>query len=187
MGLRTPVIVSAVLGVLCILASACGGIVGLGDDAGSSGAQIEGGDDQSQPADASQDLPDQLPGSEASYPGPDSAMEGCYDCTVQQCDTQLTACNADAQCRDILMCLFAEGCLTTDGGTPNLDMLCAAQCCVNAGIPSPVGNPSVKMALVVVQCLDQFCSDPCGNSNEADGGGDAEITLDASDALLHVD
>ena len=179
------VVSAGALGLASIAAGGCGGSVdGDAQPAADSGADTALAVDTT-PADAPKETaPDtsaadttvaiDAPGSLFDVDIPDIAFEGgtaagCYDCTKDKCKAELTACDADAQCRSLVLCL------ATDCAGDITDTTCLFGCAAAAGVTSPT-DPVAAEAIAVGQCSQKNCADKCpGVPTGTDGGtGDAK-------------
>jgi hypothetical protein len=96
--------------------------------------------------------------------GEGGTLQDCYDCSVDNCTSDMEKCDADAKCRTILLCIFEEQCL---GGPNGLDYACGLGCATKAGI-SGLNDPAVGIAIEAANCVSKQCGDECGLP--ADGG-----------------
>lgn len=92
-----------------------------------------------------------------------ATLQGCYDCSVLNCSSEMETCEADDKCRTILLCLFEDQCF---GGANGIDYACGMGCSTKAGITS-MGDPSVAIALSAGQCISGNCKDDCGLPEDA--------------------
>ena len=93
-----------------------------------------------------------------------ATLQGCYDCAVASCPTEMDECQQDDKCRTMLLCLFEDQCF---GGSNGIEYTCGLGCAMQAGI-SGMSDPAVSIALAAGQCISGSCQDDCGVP--ADGG-----------------
>ncbi len=86
-----------------------------------------------------------------------ATLQGCYDCAVDHCTTEMQACEDDDKCRSILLCLFEDQCF---GGPNGLDIGCGWGCASKHGVTSPA-DPSVGIAMEAGKCISAACGDDC--------------------------
>ncbi len=101
-----------------------------------------------------------------------ATLQGCYDCAVATCSSEMSQCEQDDKCRTILLCLFEDQCF---GGANGIDMGCGMGCASKAGI-SGMGDPAVSIALAAGQCIAEGCEEECGLT--ADGGVPFDASMD---------
>lgn len=88
--------------------------------------------------------------------------KGCYDCTIDKCKSEVAACDKDAKCRGLLLCV-----LTTC--TSFSDTTCVIGCAVGAGVTSLM-DPVVATIQSVGTCNQMSCSDKCPELPDAGMG-----------------
>ena len=180
------VVGAGALGLVSIAAGGCGGSVdGEGTPAADSGVDTAVAVD-STPADTAKEAAADsktgedtataidAPGSLFDVDIPEIAFDGgtaagCYDCTKEKCKAELTTCDADPQCRSLVLCL------ATDCAGDVTDTTCLFGCAAAAGVSSP-SDPAAGEAIAVGQCTQKNCADKCpGVPTGTDGGtGDAK-------------
>lgn len=123
--------------------------------------------DQSVEAEAEAALPDGdfIEGSLFDLEMPDvvlndsgATLQGCYDCAVASCSSEMAECEQDDKCRTILLCLFEDQCF---GGANGIDYACGMSCATQAGI-SGFNDPAIAIALGAGQCIAGACREDCG-------------------------
>ncbi|MCC6645433.1 MAG: hypothetical protein IT374_07680 [Polyangiaceae bacterium] len=103
---------------------------------------------------------------DASIPDADlgdgQTASGCYECTKQQCDSELEACAQDSKCGPAAACVLTD-CLDNPGIT------CVGQCGFAAGITS-LNDPALGLVTAVAQCTSQKCPNDCPSFGLGQGG-----------------
>jgi hypothetical protein len=195
-------LLSIVAGAGCVVAvstTGCGGktdeqpaVVDSGDDTGI--VIVETGPETA--ADAATDVEEPVPDSPSLFELgdaiPDTTFDGgvtakgCYDCTTDQCKSEVEACDGDRKCR------FLFGCLLTECGGQITDQSCLLGCAVTAGVTSQ-NDPAVRKIFPIFECNQGKCSDACpalpggpdaGPDARPDATGDAaaDAPADTADA-----
>lgn len=120
-----------------------------------------------------------VPGSLFDVEVPDVQFEGgtsaktCYDCMTTKCKDEVGVCDADPQCRGIVLCLLSDcaGSFT--------DLGCAFGCAAMYGVTSP-SDPVATEALGVAQCVQKNCTSAC--PVPADAGPKTDAKSDGTSA-----
>jgi hypothetical protein len=87
----------------------------------------------------------------------------CEICLLQeegaaQCAAELTACNDDPKCPNIMRCLFDNDC--TSSSNDDTVNRCALPCALGAGVTSP-SDPGVVLGVNLSFCAKAACPGRC--------------------------
>lgn len=122
-----------------------------------------------------------VPGSLFDAVIPDVVFEGgktasqCVACTGTQCKTEVEACDKDARCRGLFLCVL------TKCGASSSDYMCLLGCAGDYDVTSP-SDPVVGKAMDVADCARTKCADECP-APPGDGGATGDAKADTkSDA-----
>jgi hypothetical protein len=92
-----------------------------------------------------------------------ATLQGCYDCAVDGCPSEMEACEEDDKCRTILLCLFEDQCF---GGSSGIDYGCGMGCATKAGVTS-LQDPAVSIAMAAGKCISGACQEDCALPEDA--------------------
>jgi hypothetical protein len=92
-----------------------------------------------------------------------ATLQGCYDCAVDGCPSEMQACEDNDKCRTILLCLFEEQCF---GGPNGIDYGCGMGCATKAGVTN-LQDPAVGIAMSAGQCIAGACQEDCALPEDA--------------------
>jgi hypothetical protein len=92
-----------------------------------------------------------------------ATLQGCYDCAVDGCPSEMQACEEDDKCRTILLCLFEDQCF---GGSSGIDYGCGMGCATKAGVTS-LQDPAVGVAMAAGKCISGACGEDCALPEDA--------------------
>src|SRR5947207_1484065 len=116
----------------------------------------------------------------ATSTNPSNQSRECAACYLQSnvpgpgCADEVTACSADARCRDAFQCSVTHGCFQ---GAKEQLITCGSGCATEAGFTS-LSDTAYQLATALYACLLGPCKDACfgpASSGPADGGDAAEV------------
>jgi hypothetical protein len=125
--------------------------------------------------------PEATPGSLFDAVLPDISLEGgktvqgCYDCTVDKCETEMQACDKNNACKGVLLCVLI------DCAGKFSDQSCLFGCALSNGISSTM-DPAVALLSGVGSCNQSKCTDSCPLAPLDGGAPDTRPNDSAPDA-----
>jgi hypothetical protein len=127
-----------------------------------------------------------VPGSIYDAVFPDVVFEGgkstatCIGCATKECKKELDACDADARCRGLLLCVL------TDCAGSFTDFSCAAGCAFKFGV-SGLGDPVIGKVQSVGTCINSKCTADCPSAPSDAGAPKPDAPPPSPDGAIVVD